>query len=197
MVNMHRSRFVWTGWGGANGYTNFYGVGGQAAQAFATAAWDFMKAVAAIGVSPGTALNQNMRITQDPFVTTIDDATGDEGGLIAVTPGATIAGASTQAMAAPAGLVVNWITPNFIKGRRLRGKTYLVPLAVSCYDSVGTLADTYRSQVISNAQAFIATTTGPLVWHRPTTVGGSDGSSTLATTATVNDRVAMLTSRRS
>jgi hypothetical protein len=71
---------------------------------------------------------------------------------------------------------VQWSTTAIVGGRRLKGRTFLAPLWNSGYDGSGTilLATQTTLQTASNALAAAGTL---VVWHRPTTPGGSDGVS--------------------
>ena len=104
------------------------------------------------------------------------------------------AGGST-AYAAPAGMCVNWETGTFnANGRRVRGRTYLVPL-VSFTEADGSVSSTPLGAVTAAATAALGGTGSLGVWTRPSP-GGSDGTFSIAISALVKDKVAVLTSRR-
>lgn len=109
-------------------------------------------------------------------------------------------GGATAQFAAPAGACVSWSTNEIVTGLagrpyKLRGRTFLVPLATPCFDADGTLA---AATVANFRTAASALADGGVmrIWHRPTAPGAADGSSGLVTAATVKDRAAILTSRR-
>lgn len=129
----------------------------------------------------------------------IDDTTGNLVGVWTATGGGNFTGANTGNTAAGVGACIGWTTGGIVQGkkgpRKLRGRTFLVPLALACYDGDGTLTATSLSQLQTMANDLQAS--GPLaVWHRPTTVGGSDGNSYGVVAARVRDKVAFLSSRR-
>ena len=104
-------------------------------------------------------------------------------------------GTGAVGAAAGVGACVSWLTGGIVGGRRLRGRTFLVPLHNSTYDTDGT----FTSGVLTALTAFQTAmrAAGPLaVWHRPTTPGGTDGTSYGVIGARVRDRVAFLSSRR-
>lgn len=190
-----RYRMTWTGWTGAPGYTTFYADQGASAQQMATDCHQFML-TALTPVSATDILPSPIKINGDALVDEIEDSTGDQQTQIGVVPPAQIVGAGLLPWAGAAGACVSWNTPNFIKGRRLRGRTFFVPLSGEAFQVDGTLAQTFFAGLQAAAAAHINSQTGFLVWHRPTTKGGADGSSTLISAAVVHDKAAVLRSRR-
>lgn len=68
---------------------------------------------------------------------------GLDGSLTSVFPvggGSSIVGTSAAQWAAAAGGRVNWETGTVLLGRRLRGRTYIVPMDINAYDTNGTLS---------------------------------------------------------
>jgi hypothetical protein len=88
-------------------------------------------------------------------------------------------GSSTGAYSRPAGGRIDWATDTIVAGRRLTGRTYLVPFALSAFDTEGVITAANVSSLTTAALALI-TATGlnrPLrVWSR-----------THATSAVVSD----------
>ena len=124
----------------------------------------------------------------------IEDTTGALTGAWTATPVAVVSGSSGDRYAAPAGAVVNWLTETIGGGRRLRGRTFLVPLASGRFQNDGSVDDDGRVIIQEAATALIAEQSASFViWHRGTGSNGSDG---LVTAARVSDMVAVLTSRR-
>lgn len=132
----------------------------------------------------------------------IEDSTGTLVDVWAAAGGATIAGNGSAQCAAGVGANISWLTPAIVGGRRLRGRTFIVPLALrdpgsgdEFYDTDGTLGTVCRGRITTLATDLLAA--GPLaVWHRPTTKGGSDGTSAICSGSRVPDRVSTLRSRR-
>lgn len=129
----------------------------------------------------------------------IDDTTGHLAGSWSSPDGGTeTAGGPAQA-AGGVGACIGWTTGGIVNGtkgpRRLRGRTFLVPLCAGNYDADGTFKPDQMLSLQSLANALQAA--GPLaVWHRPTTKGGSDGTSAGVISNRVRDKVAFLSSRR-
>lgn len=126
---------------------------------------------------------------------TINDATGAINGGWTSAAVAAVGGTSAAAYAAGGGLFINWQTLGIVNGRRVKGRTFIAPLTIGAYDTNGTLFGT----VVTTAQTAattLAATASLSIWHRPTTPGGSDGSSHVVTGAVVKDQVTSLKSRR-
>lgn len=125
----------------------------------------------------------------------IDAATGDLTGVwSAPGDGGTVAGTTTAFAAAGVGACVTWETEGIVNSRRVRGRTFWVPMPAGYYEADGTIMQTALDELNEFGASLVAS--GLTVWHRPTTSGGSDGSSHDATSYRVRDRVAFLSSRR-
>lgn len=132
---------------------------------------------------------------------TIEDTTGSLVNTWSATGGGITAGAaSTDRAAAGVGGCISWYTGGIVvgaggKGRRLRGRTFIAPIQVDYFDTNGTLRDNCLTAI--NAFGTQLQAAGPLaVWHRPSTVGGSNGTSYGVLSHRVRDKVAVLRSRR-
>lgn len=131
---------------------------------------------------------------------TIDDRTGHITGTWSTGAAVQATASGSANAAAGAGACITWTTGGIVNGpsgipRRLRGRTFLVPLTTACYDSDGTLTAATFADVATFGTNLRAA--GPLaVWHRPTTKGGTDGNSYAVLSHKVRDKVAWLGSRR-
>lgn len=125
----------------------------------------------------------------------IEDETGALGGSWTEGTAATVSGSSNFVFAAPAGAVINWSTTAVVGRRRLRGRTFLVPLSAQNFDSDGSLAAAAVTD-LRNLASTLWVAAALSIWHRPTTPGGSDGSSSPVTGSNVPDKAAVLRSRR-
>jgi len=193
----------WTGFSGAPGYTNLYfrdfgtgdGSGSDPDVAQAQAAADRVRAFFQLlsGSFPAA-----VRINVEGTVDTIDSATGELVGSLSVTAPATVSGSATGGYSAASGAVVTWRTAGIRKGRRIRGRTFLVPLASTAYEVDGTLATTIRGNIVSAATTLSDSTLTPDlgVWARPSVSGATDGQWAAVTGSTVPDMSAVLRSRR-
>jgi hypothetical protein len=125
----------------------------------------------------------------------IDETTGlITGAWIGGTPGATV-GSGAGTYAAGTGTYQRWQTAGIVRGRRVRGRTFLCPLISTVYQGDGTIVDTNLNTMNAAANALVAS--GKMrIWARPSTPGGSDGSAHAVTAAVGPDRVSSLRSRR-
>lgn len=194
MTNLERAHLTWTGGVIGTGVSTFYALPGSGVL---DALRTFFEAVKA-------DLSNTATIHYPDGGDVIDSATGHlVDAWTAATAHTPTTGTGGGFTAAPAGAVVNWLTTTIIPvsassktAHRIHGRTFLVPLATNSYDSDGTLQSGAVTTIQTAANALISTVAGGMViWHRPEK-GGSTGAYGPVTSATVNDRVAMLTSRR-
>jgi hypothetical protein len=196
---MLKVRVRWAGFIGSPGWSNFYfdtGNGDFTTPADAGPCADrvatFLTAIK--GRFP-TALN--WAIQSD--VEAISAATGELLNIHSAGARATIAGsAAAGSFSGTSGAVVTWRTAGVRNGRRVRGRTFLVPAANIAYDTDGTLGPTTVTELVNAANA-LADQANPIklgVWSRPSAIGASDGEFHPVTTASVPDMAAVLRSRR-
>lgn len=186
-----RYRFVWTGGGIGTGYTTLFG-GGAGAQAFADAASAFVSAIVGSGVT--AAIPATVTITPDGFVDLIDIPTGALTDSQGITPAVPITSTSSIVYAAPSGMCVTWTTAGVLGGKRVRGRTFFVPLVTTKYDTQGTLLDSFRTTSLAAAAIYRVGTWQPGIYHRA--VHGAGGSWFPITGHGIKDRVSFLSSRR-
>lgn len=187
----------WTGFLGAPGYSNFYfGTafldGGLLGDVAADAADNVSQAVNQLdGILP-----DGVNIDVESEVAIIDSDSGEVQGFeeVGEVPGAS--GRGDPAFAGPVGAVVNWRTNDVRFGRRIRGRTFIVPLHIEAYEGDGTLTTVTRSALDNFAGAIRQSAIGAEfgVWSRPR--DGSGGVFATAVGHRVPDLAAVLRSRR-
>lgn len=122
------------------------------------------------------------------------------GSATAATPPAPVLGGSVSAYAGGVGIRVDWNTGAIQFGRRVRGRTYLVPAGQGNFDVDGTVSAASLAVAQPAAAALIsALSTGgvPLVvWTKPNDEKGRAGVCTPVTNGTVPDKSAILRTRR-
>jgi hypothetical protein len=125
----------------------------------------------------------------------ISDATGQiTGAWVGGTTGS-VSGTAHSPYVAGTGAFVRWITNGVSGGRRVRGRTFLVPLLASGFQDDGTILGSYQTTMQTAANTLAAT--GKLqVFHRPTTIVAANGAAFPVTGATVPDKVTSLKTRR-
>ena len=177
---------TWQNWPGAPGYTHmFYSAGGAGVAATTQTFFDAIKAALPTGVSiqvPGSG-------------DILDPATGLITGSWSETTPSTVTGTGVSAYAGGAGALVSWRTGGLWRNRRVRGRTFLVPITSNNFDTNGSLAGSFISTLQTAANALIAAAGNELVvWSRPGPHGA--GAAFPVTTAIVPDLAVSLRSRR-
>lgn len=183
----------WSGFRGAPGYSNFFFQGQSADEEDALA---HAQAVQAFFTSASRWMPSGLSISIQPIASNVDETNGQTVGEVDFEPPASVSGGSEATYSAASGAVVNWNTTAYRNGRRVRGRTFLVPLASDAYDAQGDLNAAVINDIRDGAQALIANP-GPVpmvVWSRP--VNGAGGQIAPVTSASVPDLGAVLRSRR-
>jgi hypothetical protein len=126
---------------------------------------------------------------------------------VAVAAAKSNASYASQPFAAAAGAVINWRTGSVHRGRRVKGRSFIVPLAGNAFEANGTLHPDTVTTLQAGATALLNTASAPDfgVWARPQRTKNPDGSTTLvpngqwyvATSSNVPDMSAVMRSRRS
>jgi hypothetical protein len=158
------------------------------------------------GSDPTVALAlfiNTIRIYFPPVVTWTIPSSGDvvdvtTGQITGAWTGGTAA-SNTGTGAAPyvagTGAFVRWATGSIVNGRRVKGRTFLCPLITTAFDAAGTLADTTVT-AMNAAVATLVSTSDLVIWHRPSTIPGTDGAECPVLSGQVGDVVTSLRSRR-
>jgi hypothetical protein len=194
MPTIYRYRMGWSGWPGQPGVTTLFSQNDTTEQVFADQARAFM--VDALMVSATVdMLPSGISILGESIVDNIDPSDGTLQTAVPITPPAVIAGAATGGYASPSGACVTWLTGAVHAGHRVRGRTYFVPLAQNAFEANGTLTTTFLTNLRNAAAAYVASAASPCVWTRPQ-AGASDGAAYLIQASSVQDKAAVLTSRR-
>jgi hypothetical protein len=117
----------------------------------------------------------------------------------------TTQGTGTGVWSAATGAWINWITTAFVNGRRVVGRTYLVPLGnTNVFQTDGTLSDTFRNAVVANGNSLNNGSPAHVVYYnrggpsdppRPTDKPHAFGWQSV-TACTVPDKAGILRSRR-
>lgn len=206
MTTLYRIRSVWSYTPGGPGYTNMYfGTTDPLAAGAQTAAND----VQAFWTAIKPQLNTAISIQIDPAVVMVEDFSSEQvGELVLGSPPPAVVGTAAGNYVGPAGASVQWNTASFLYGRRVKGRTYLVPLAVVCFDSNGTLGTTALASFSTAATALVNGASNLVVYTRrrlakaanPITgapaVSARPGASSGVISANVRDIAAVLRSRR-
>ena len=193
---------IWSGFTGAPGTSTFMVIDASQDSSVDPTSAALTSAVGAIRqFFNGCASNlaASVVISFEGEAVLVDEQTGVVRGAQTYTVPSPVVGSGSSSVAAPAGASVRWRTGSVINGRRVNGRTYLVPLYAGAYESNGSLQTTSVSAILTAAQALVTTSNASstfrmAVWHRPGT--GAGGFAAPFTGATIKDEVAVLTSRR-
>jgi hypothetical protein len=159
----------WTGLQGGTGYSIFYARSTAASSGPLNTFWAAVKAQLPNAVTVNVPNSGKL----------IDEATGKMTGVWGA--GSTSANTGTGGTNYPpsAGCQIKWLTTGFNRGRKVSGRTYLVPLPTTAFTSTGTIATTVTGALFTPATQLISDWTGNMVvWSRPVMVLGADGKPT-------------------
>ena len=195
---MFEYRAVWSVTGGGTGYSVFHvreptGVNIEAsAEAFS----DDLRAGL---VTLGGDLPNDVTISFESEAREIDVETGTLLGVHAVSPPASITGVQTGVYSAPSGAKVELLTGAVVAGRRLKGRTFIVPLASTSYSDSGRVSSGAIGRLNTAFEMFrdAVSAYSLAVWSRPKTGEGARAgflADVIAVSASTN--AAVLRSRR-
>jgi len=196
-MNMNRMTMTWSGFSGAPGYTNLHfsaaltPTSTELSQT-ATKVHDFFYAWRSFLPN---AVTINFPSELEEFSTTTGELVGTHG---FTAPAAVVGTGGSAVFSSAVGACVNWKTNTVVNGRKLRGRTFMVPLqSLPSFDADGSLNPSARLTMLTACTNLMNDATGlPLfIWHRPSP-GGSDGAAGSVTATTINDKTAVLRSRR-
>lgn len=196
---MLRVKINWTGFIGGPGYTNLYfDDPGESFHTQETVDACVLKVDTWLDAWPGS-IPTSVTFLVDPTVEAVHASSGEMFGFWTATPDTARAGGDAGAYSAAAGAVCNWYTNGIRNARRIRGRTFMVPLGNSALENTGTLNNT-RLTTLRAATATLITPAiadvGIGVWSRPSGPGLEDGEWHRTTAYTIPDMTAVLTSRR-
>jgi hypothetical protein len=139
------------------------------------------------------------------FPTTVDLLDEVTGQIQTVQNATTLASVSSIVTAAPfsgtSGCIVQWRTPDFVEGKHVIGRTYVVPLAQIAYDAQGSISSGAIT-ALQNAAIALVGATSMVCWSRPRAastnppVTARPGSAHPVTNASVPDLACVMRSRR-
>lgn len=189
-----RVKVRWTGFSGAPGYNVFHF--GQ---------WDVPDLSHAQGaVDALSTFYTSLRLYHpaavkwdiDPAVEVLHSPNGELISYLQAAQPATISATGTGNWSSPTGYCINWLTDTVRRGRRVRGKSFMVPMSASAMSVDGTL-DSSALTAINAAANGLAAGAGPalIVYGRPTP-DTSDGVVADVMGIRVADKAAVLRSRR-
>lgn len=193
-------RSEWAGTSGGPGLTQhaFYVSGGS--EPTGSQAQSAVNAVAGLWEALKSLLPNEVSIQVSPTVDTYDDITAVlTGSQVVSTPPPVKVGLGTGTYAGGVGFKIDWNTGVILGGRRVVGRTYVVPATSTVFDIDGTLAASAISAAnTAAANMLTAMSTGGCnlaVWTKPGGVSSVPGM-TAVTSGTCRDKTAILRGRR-
>lgn len=166
-MTLSRVSCAWQNFPGAPGVSHFY---------YGTSLGDLptqnnIDAIRAFFNSLSTFLPTGLTVSVPRSGDRINDTDGKIIGTWEVpTAPATVTGAGAGNYAGNAGAVIHWLTASVVNGRRVRGRTFLVPLVATAFDPQGSLASGTVTALQNAANALVGQVDGaPSVWARPFT----------------------------
>jgi hypothetical protein len=181
MVSVSKVQVDWTGWAGGPGVSSFHFEGGTTPPIGALSS--FLSSLRGMWPQSVVAQVRNAGVT-------IDVATGKPDGAWSGAVQGALVGITAGAYAAPAGACIEWHTGGFLNGHEVKGRTFIVPMLSSQYDTDGTLI----AGVVNTAQtaitALLAASPKLVVFSK------THAFSNIVTTGKCLDKVAVLRSRR-
>lgn len=203
MVTIARVRTTWSGFNGGPGYTNlffrdFSDGGSGLSDITVAAATAASTRVRAFWAAISNYFPNDVRFQVDSVVDVLEDSNGILVDSLTVPPLEAIEGQQPGAYSAAAGAVITWNTPSIRAGRRIRGRTFLVPLAGVSFDNSGGVLPAAVADITAAATTLSDTGGVPDlgVWARPSAKGASDGQWAVVTGLRVPNKSAILRSRR-
>jgi len=184
-MTMNRVRVLWQNFPGAPGYSNHYVGSNVLAQSALRTFYDSIKAFLPSGLTIQVP-NSGDQVAEGTGLIT-GAWTGASQAIITATGTGTYPGS--------AGACVNWRTSGLVRGRRPMGRTFLVPLVGTAFETNGSIATAALAAIGTAASQLITDLAGELkVWSRPTDT--TAGSNVTVTSANVPDLAVVLRSRR-
>lgn len=200
MASIIRVKARWQGFQGAPGYSIFHMrdfAGSDPVVAEAEAAMARVRTffTSIVSLIPAVA---SVQVESD--VEVIEETNGDLLNVLSGTAVSAVSGGASGSapFAAPVGGVVTWRTSVVRNSRRIRGRTFLVPLSSAAFETNGTLSSSALTDINTAATSLTNPAGSPDmgVWARPTAPGATDGLWAAATSFSIPDMGTVLRSRR-
>lgn len=167
MTALYRMRTLLTGFNGGPGVSTMYFLDTATAVASVHTFWDAVK----------TYMADAVNIQVDAQGDVIEDTSGTITGAWGATPVAAINCSGSGTVAPAQGVQAKWLTSTILDGRRLRGRTFLVPTTTTLFTSSGEVSSVPLAAIATAAQNLVtAQSASFVVWHRPRPARAADGS---------------------
>jgi hypothetical protein len=129
-----------------------------------------------------------------------DEVSGQLVGEETFTAPSNVVGSDSGLFADGVGVRVDWLTGAIREGRRVRGRTFIVPAAAGCFTNSGEVATFAKDTITTAANGLISSLGGNgtalTVWSRPPVGTKAGGALTDVIQAAVPNKAAWLKGRR-
>ena len=197
MTQISRIRTALTGFPGAPGVITMY----------ALDAGVFVADLENFWTTAGTLFMADVTLQVENAGDIIDDTTGVITGAWTSGVFPVSHGTGTGNYAAPAGVLIEWMTSTILDGRRIRGKSFIVPVGLPNFTPAGQVDASVVANLTANGVTLVTGTPGNMViWHRPRKARAATatlparaarpGGHALVTGVRVSPKVTVLRSRR-
>jgi hypothetical protein len=191
---VYRVKIRWAGFSGAPGYTNLhFDAPTEPTTAGAQAVYDAAHTFAE-GIT--SAIPNVVSLTVESGVEIVDQDTNQLITILSATPKPNLTGLQTTGFSSATGACITWETGEVKNGRRVRGRTFIVPISSTYYQTDGTLASTVITDLVNAATALAGGGFSFGILSRPSVEGAADGSFHTVSSGRVADKTAILRSRR-
>lgn len=196
-MSVTRVQAIWNGFVGSPGYSNFYFGGVLDAAGLNAAALAVRNLFNNIGATGADYIPTGTTIAINPTASVFSLQGELEEEKPITSPPAAAAGSGSGNYAGGAGAVIIWKTGSVVHGRKLNGRTFLVPLT-GAFEANGTLSSTAVTRIGSAAQSLITAMPSFCIQGNNRKKGepATEGWSANVVAFTVPDRSAFLRSRR-
>lgn len=182
MGQILRVKMRWAGFTGAPGLSVFHMKDFASGDVQAPLAQDAVDRVDTFAEALRGLIPYQATLTVQSDVEVLEDTTGELLDVVTVAPDAAHVSLATngQEYAGPVGAVITWRTAGIRNGRRIRGRTFIVPMVSAAFDGNGQI-DSVAHPVLVNAAAALRADTGTPdlgVWARPTPILDGSGNPT-------------------
>jgi hypothetical protein len=200
MATMMRVKARWSGFQGSPGYSIFH------YRFFNSAGWVPADATSAVARtreffnSISGTLPPVVQVQVESDVEIIEETNAELTDVLTATAVNPVTGTAsgTVGFAVPVGAVVSWKSTQIRNGRRMRGRTFVVPLSSAAFEPNGTLTSTALTNLNTAATTLRTPATNYQlgVFGRPSSSTATDGIWGPVTAHSVPDMAAVLRSRR-
>lgn len=201
MATILRVKLRWTGLPGGNGYSMFHMRDFSAGEPTVADANSAIGRIDMFASAIKGLLPPVVTLEVESECEVLEETTGQMQTVLGGTSLGSMVGtaSSVAGYSAPAGAVISWSTPGVRNGRRVRGRTFLVPLSNEVWDTDGSLKSGALATINGAATTLRGASGTPDigVWARPSGPGATDGIWYAVTGHRVPDMAAVLRSRRS